>query len=363
MSRFARRGVTRTLAPAAAAALILGVVPALAGPAIVNAAPAQSSLDLCDETNADRCENIKVWSESMQRHITVQVLKPADTSTPAPVLYLLNGAGGGEDSATWAAQTSAMEFFDDKDVYVVTPLEGAFSYYTDWNEPDESLAEALDNNGVYKFETFLTEELPAAIEGGVVSEGQSQAYSTNGKRSLAGISMAGSSVLDLAIQADGTGTDGGSFYDSVGAYSGCAMTSDPAGATAVDIVMAMGGADSTNMWGPRGSQDWVDHDVYVNADKLPDVPMFVSSGSGLPGHHDTMENWRVDSDAVLANQIIVGGGIEAVTSACTNMLKLKTDGMGMDNIHYDLKPAGSHSWGYWEDDLHNSWPMLSAPLY
>src|SRR5699024_7738098 len=177
--------------------------------------------------------------------------------------------------------------------------------------------------------------------------------------------MAGSSVLDLAIQANGTGADGGSFYDSVGAYSGCAMTSDPAGSLAVDIVMAMGGADSTKMWGERGSENdvWEDHDVYVNAEKLPRVPMFISSGSGLPGAHDTMDNWRVDSDAVLANQIIVGGGIEAVTNACTNMLKFKTDGLGMDNIHYNLEPTGSHSWGYWEDDLEQSWPMLSAPLY
>src|SRR5699024_4377844 len=191
--------------PAAAAALILGVVPALAGPAIVNAAPAQSSLDLCDEY-PDRCENIQVWSESMQRDITVQVLKPADTSKPAPVLYLLNGAGGGEDSATWAAQTKAIDFLEDKDVYVVTPLERAFSYDTDWNEPEPSLAENLDNNGVYKFETFLTKELPAAFESGLGGK-----YNTNGKRSIAGISMAGSSVLDLAIQANGTGADGGSF--------------------------------------------------------------------------------------------------------------------------------------------------------
>jgi diacylglycerol O-acyltransferase/trehalose O-mycolyltransferase len=25
-------------------------------------------------------------------------------------------------------------------------------------------------------------------------------------------------------------------------------------------------------------------------------------------------------------------------------------------------PTGTHSWGYWEDDLHNSWPMLARSM-
>ena len=41
----------------------------------------------------------------------------------------------------------------------------------------------------------------------------------------------------------------------------------------------------------------------------------------------------------------------------------KADSLGMDNIHYDFPVGGSHSWGYWQDDLAQSWPMLSAPLY
>ena len=346
MSFSARRGLTRTVVPAAAAALILGVVPALAGSSIANAAPATSG-SCASQKLGDQCEDIEVFSPSMDRKIAVQVLRPADTSKPAPVLYLLNGAGGGEDSATWSAQSNATEFFADKPVYVVTPREGAFSYYTDWQQKDEALAKNLDNNGINKWETFLTKELPTAIDA---------KYGTNGKNSLAGISMAGSSVLDLAIQAP-------ELYSSVGAYSGCAMTSDPAGSAFVRLVTAMGGADATNMWGPDGSEDWVKHDVYANAEKLPKIPMFISSGSGLPGVHDNLENWRVkENTATLANQIIVGGGIEAVTSACTHMLRMKTDSLGMDNITYNLSEGGSHSWGYWQDDLAQSWPILSAPL-
>ncbi|WP_038171547.1 alpha/beta hydrolase [Tomitella biformata] len=333
------RRATRAAVQCAAAALIVGVLPALAGAGVASAGPT---------SNPAQTDNFKVHSPSMDRDIPIQVLVPKNQDIESPVFYLLNGAGGGEDSATWSAQTDATDFFKDKQVFVVTPLEGAFSYYTDWNEPDPGLAKNLGNNGVNKWQTFLTEELPKAIDA---------KYNVNGKQSLAGISMAGSSVLDLAIQAP-------TLYSSIGAYSGCAMTSDPLGSKGVQLVTTVGGADPTNMWGPVGGPQWVEHDPYVNADKLPRVPMFISTGSGLPGEHDNLGNWRVKEDtAVLANQIIVGGGIEAITSACTHMLQLKTDSLGMTNIHYDFPVGGSHSWGYWQDDLSQSWPMLSAPLY
>ncbi len=304
-------------------------------------------------------EDIKVYSPSMQREIPLEVLVPTAAvkgDDKTPVLYLLNGAGGGEDTASWTAQTNASEFFFDKNVYVVTPMEGAFSYYTDWLEPDEKLGENLGNNGVNMWTTFITEELPPAIDAH---------YDTSGENAIAGISMAGSAILDLAIQAEERDAGKGRpLYNSIGAYSGCAMTSDPIGSTFVGIVTGAGGADTTKMWGPTGGPEWVKHDVYANAEKLPRVPMFISTGSGLPGEHDNLENWRVnDNVATLANQIIVGGGIEAVTSACTHMLQLKTDSLGMDNIRYDFPVGGSHSWGYWQDDLAQSWPMLSAPLF
>lgn len=342
MSLKTSRRATRAAVQFAAAALILGTMPVLAGAGLASAKP------VLPVGPMGQSEIAVVNSPSMGRNITVQVTKPKAGQAPAPVLYLLNGAGGGEDSANWTKQTNAAAFFSDKNVYVVTPLEGAFSYYTDWNKPDEALAKNLGNNGVNKWETFLTQELPKYIDA---------KYQTNGKNSLAGISMAGSSVLDLAIQAP-------KLYSSVGAYSGCAMTSDPLGSKAVQLVIAMGGGDATNMWGPVGSADWLKHDPYLNAAKLPRIPMFISSGSGLPGEHDNLSNPRLKGNAgALANQIIVGGGIEAVTSACTHMLQLKTDSLGMNNIKYDFPVAGSHSWGYWEDDLAQSWPMLSKPLY
>ncbi len=123
----------------------------------------------------------------MERDIPLEVILPADGSEPRPTLYLLNGAGGGEDRATWQRQTDVNEFFADKNVNVVTPLEGAFSYYTDWVNDDPSL-------GRQKWQTFLTQELPPVIDA---------EFNTNGVQSISAISMTATSVLNLAIAAPG----------------------------------------------------------------------------------------------------------------------------------------------------------------
>ncbi len=183
----------RTYRRRVTAALAISLVPLLFAPWPANADPA-------------RTVTISVHSDAMGRDIPLEVILPADTSAPRPTLYLLNGAGGGEDSATWEGRTDVLDFFADKNVNVVTPLEGAFSYYTDWQKDDPVL-------GRNKWQTFLTRELPPVIDA---------QFGTNGVNAIAAISMTATSVLNLAISAPG-------LYRSVGAYSGCAETSTQPG--------------------------------------------------------------------------------------------------------------------------------------
>ncbi|MEV2224159.1 hypothetical protein AB0E01_30365 [Nocardia vinacea] len=28
----------------------------------------------------------------------------------------------------------------------------------------------------------------------------------------------------------------------------------------------------------------------------------------------------------------------------------------------NLRPAGTHAWSYWQDDVHQSWPLFAAAL-
>ncbi|MFE2961802.1 alpha/beta hydrolase [Nocardia tengchongensis] len=287
----------------------------------------------------DRNLTLQVYSAAMGKNIEVDVQRAADTSQPNPVLYLLNGAGGGTDSATWQKRTDVLNFLADKNVDVVQPVGGAFSYYTDWREPDPTL-------GVNKWKTFLTEELPPLID---------RALNANGRNAIAGLSMAGTSVLQLPIAAPG-------LYQSVAAYSGCAQISDPLGYNFVNTVVSVGGGDSKNMYGPQGDPEWAANDPYVHADQLRGLNLFISSGSGLPGPWDTLDGPRTLPGAGgLINQMVLGGGLEAATDYCTRNLKTKLDGLGIPAT-YDFTPTGTHSWGYWEDALKKSWPVLAAGL-
>lgn len=285
--------------------------------------------------------DVQVKSRSMNRIIDLQVFRPANTSAPRPTLYLLNGASGGVDaSSNWPDQTDMATFFTDKQVNVVVPRGGAYSYYTNWRRPDPIL-------GTNQWITFLNNELPPLIDA---------ALGTTRTQALAAISMAGSSALMLAADKPG-------FYKSVASYSGCATTSSPLGQAFVRLVVeGRGEGDTRNMWGPSNDPLWVRNDAVVNAYKLRGTKLYIAAGNGLPGPHDTLANKRLDgSQAALVNQIVLGGGIEAIINNCTHALA--------DRLHQLRIPAtiafrstGTHSWGYWQDDLHKSWPLIARSL-
>ncbi|MFT4125934.1 MAG: alpha/beta hydrolase family protein [Gordonia sp. (in: high G+C Gram-positive bacteria)] len=285
-------------------------------------------------------DTLIVYSASMFKLIPVTVLRPRDTSRPAPTLYLLNGAGGGEDSATWAAKTTYTQYFADKHVNVVTPIGGAYSYYTDWQRDDPVL-------GRNKWTTFLTKELPPLIDA---------QYNTTGVNSIAGISMAGTAVLNLAIAAPGR-------YRSVAAYSGCARTSDPLGLAYIRIVVGeRGHGNMLNMWGVPGGPGWRANDPYLNAAKLKGTKVYMTSGTGLPGSQDTLNAPLIDGNlTVLGNQLVVGGVIEAAVNQCTIQMAQRLNELGVEN-QIMLRPTGTHSWAYWEQDLHDTWPMIAKDL-
>ncbi|SDD58063.1 alpha/beta hydrolase [Rhodococcus tukisamuensis] len=345
MPKFGRSGRAGRIAAAVAALTILPLV----GGGLAQAAPTSATSPetaaaksgngsyLVRIEGSGRQQTAYVYSKSMDKTIPLKLQRPVDTSKPAPTLYLLNGAGGGEDSATWQKRTDIADFFKDKEVNVVTPVGGAFSYYTDWVKTDPKLG----NN---KWTTFLTQELPPIIDAGL---------KTNGVNSLAGISMAGTSVLNLAIAAP-------KLYKSVGAYSGCAETSTPAGQAYIDMVVdSRGGGNLDNMWGPKDGPLWVENDPVVNAEKLRGIEMYISTGNGLPGPHDTIE--KTGGMSGLANQVVVGGIIEGATLLCTNNLSKRLGQLGIPAV-VDFRPNGTHSWGYWQDDLHKSWPMLARTI-
>ncbi|MFE5459661.1 alpha/beta hydrolase [Nocardia sp. NPDC056564] len=315
----------------AAAGLIATAGTAAAAPAVVSV----------QDVN-DRQQVVTVFSPAMNRPIPLQIIRPADRGTPRPTLYLLNGSGGGPNESGWDVQTDAVSFLSGKDVNVVTPFGGANSYYTDWIRADAVL-------GFNKWQTFLNDELPPVIE---------EFLGANGTRALAGVSMSGTSVLNLAIAKPG-------FWRSVASYSGCAQTSDPIGHEFVRLTVENwgGGQSVENMWGPASNPLWRENDPLVNAERLRGTAIYLSSGSGIAGiPHDTPFDRRVLEGRIpLPVQIAFGGPIEAAIHYCTVNLTNRLRELNIP-VTFDDRPVGTHSWGYWEDDLRTSWPFLAQSV-
>ncbi len=334
------------MALAVAAVATVGVAQAAADPIVEN----KSLLRAAKSDNGsfvekatiqdDRHLTMFVHSASMNKTVELQVQRPADTSQPRPVLYLLNGAGGGEDAAQWRLKSDALKFLEDKNVNVVSPVGGKWSYYADWRAPDPEL-------GVNKWQTFLTEEIPPLVDA---------ALGTNGLNALAGISTSGTTVLALAEAKPG-------MYKSVAGYSGCAQISDPIGYQFVKLaVETWGGGDTRNMYGPQGDPMWAANDPVVNAEKLRGTTLYLSTGNGLPGPYDTMDDpHSLPGPGGLANQVVVGGIIEAATNFCTHNLANRLGELGIPAT-VDFRPNGTHSWGYWDEEFKKSWPVIAAPI-
>ena len=82
--------------------------------------------------------------------------------------------------------TAAFDWYHNSGLSVVMPVGGKSSFYSDWYGP------AVGNGGTYtyKWETFLTQELPAWLSA-------NKNVAVNGN-AVVGLSMSGSSALVLA---------------------------------------------------------------------------------------------------------------------------------------------------------------------
>ncbi|MFC4375910.1 alpha/beta hydrolase [Nocardia halotolerans] len=286
-----------------------------------------------------RTWHLKVYSEAMKKDITIDVQRPVDESQPAPNFYMLNGLDAGEGTASWAAQTNALDFLADKQVNVIQPIGGRGSYYADWKREDPKL-------GLNKWKTFFTEELPPLLD---------ETLNSTGLNALAGLSTSGTSVLQLAEAKPG-------LFKSVAAYSGCAQIADPLGKQAVKFsVETWAGGDTENMYGPDNDPAWAENDPVINAEKLRGTNLYISSGSGMPSNADVEYYLNGAPGPMGVVNLGLGVGIEAATNACSQNLKAKLDSLNIPAT-YQFTPMGTHYWPYWEQALHESWPLLAEGM-
>lgn len=284
------------------------------------------------ENITERWLRVFVYSPAMRSEQEVQVLLPRDTAAARPTLYMLDGRSASPGTSNWTTYGGAVPFFEDKPVNVVLTTGGRSSYFTDWDRPDPALGE-------YKWETFLTRELPPLID---------DRFGGNGIQSIVGVSMGAQSAMMLAMRSPG-------LYRGVAAFSGCYDATSALGRTQMQLVVGSNGGDVENMWGPFTDPRWAEHDVVSGAEKLRGTTLYVSTATGLPGPYETLDNPDL---VVLVTQ---GGPIEAVTNFCTHRLDDRLRALGIPAT-FVYNPVGVHTGAYWRDELPKSWPTLAASL-
>ena len=304
---------------------------------VILGSSAPSSAQATPTPAAPRVSTIVVHSHAMDRDIDLTIVTPADASRPRGVLYLMNGAAGGENRANWVHQTDLVQFLATKNVYVVIPTQGAYTFYTDWLRPDARL-------GLNKWSTFLGTELPPVID---------TMYRTSGRNAVAGISGSATSALNLVIEHPGR-------FRAAASFSGCAATSDRFGQLAVrSVVEFRGQSNATNMWGPYGSQGWLAHDPVLHAARLRGTALYISSATGQPGRYDNLQ--QVPDPMRLADQLAVGGAIEAATLHCTQQLRERLHRLNIPAM-FDFAGPGTHAWPYFQEVFHRAWPFFARAL-
>ena len=164
----------RRFAVAAVAAALLPGVVGLAGESATAGAFSRPGLPV---------EYLMVPSPSMGRDIKIQFQK----GTGSHAVYLLDGLRAQDDYNGWDINTPAFEWFYQTPLSIVMPVGGQSSFYTDWYQP------ACGKSGcqTYKWETFLTSELPQWLAA-------NKDVSATGNAAV-GLSMSGNSAMILAV--------------------------------------------------------------------------------------------------------------------------------------------------------------------
>ena len=182
---------------------------------------------------------------------------PGPAAPPSKALYLLDGLRAQDDFNGWDINTPAFEWFNDSGVAVVMPVGGESSFYTDWYSPSNRNNQTY----TYKWETFLTSELPAWL-------------ATNKQ-----VSMTGNGVVGLSM-AGGAGLILSAYHPAQFSYaaslSGFLNPSTLFMKQAIRVAMLdAGGYNVDNMWGPP----WDAHGSATTP--LQQVTRIVANGTRL----------------------------------------------------------------------------------
>jgi len=313
----------RRFAVAAIAAAVLPGVIGLAGGSATAGAFSRPGLPV---------EYLQVPSPSMGRNIKVQF-----QGGGSHAVYLLDGLRAQDDYNGWDINTPAFEWYYGSGVSMIMPVGGQSSFYTDWYQPSSSNGQ----NYTYKWETFLTKELPQWL-----ADNKNVSQSGN---AVVGLSMSGNSALILAA-----------YYPQqfiyAGTLSGFLNPSEGWWPTLIGMSMNdAGGYNATDMWGPSSDPAWQRNDAMIQIPKLVanNTRIWMYCGNGTPSDLDSgttafnlfnakfLEGFTLRTNITWRDTYVADGGHNAV---------------------FNFPDNGTHSWGYWGSQLQQMKPDVQSTL-
>ncbi|WP_231976798.1 esterase family protein [Mycobacterium sp. E740] len=273
-------------------------------------------------------ESLDVPSPSMGRNVRVQFQGGGPHS-----VYLLDGLRARDDASGWDINTAAFEWFYQSGISVVMPVGGQSSFYTDWYQPAAGSAGTV----TYKWETFLTQELPAWL-----AANRGQAPTGN---AVVGLSMSGSAALTLAVWHP-------TQFIFAGSLSGYLNPSNGLWPTLIGFSMKdAGGYSASNMWGPTSDPAWRRNDPMVNIKTLVanNTALWIYCGNGAISEFDTGADFGAQYSAQF---------LENITRSTNKEFQQKYLAAGGRNAVFNFPADGTHSWGYWGSQLQAMKPDL-----
>ncbi|MGK2903908.1 MAG: esterase family protein, partial [Mycobacterium sp.] len=228
----------------------------------------------------------------------------------------------------------AFEWFLDSGLSLVMPVGGQSSFYADWYAPARNKGPTV----TYKWETFLTQELPAFLQA-------NRAVKPTGSAAV-GLSMAGSASLNLA-------TWHPDQFIYAGSMSGFLNPSEGWWPFLINISMGdAGGFKADDMWGKTEDPNsgWKRNDPMVNIPTLVanNSRIWVYCGNGQPnelGGGDLpatfLEDLTIRTNITFRDNYLAAGGSNGV---------------------FNFPNTGTHNWAYWGRELQAMLPDLQRVL-
>ena len=322
-----RSGWGRRLAvSAAAAALLPGLIGSL-GETATAGAFSRPGLPV---------EYLDVPSAGMGRDIRIQFQSGGPDS---PAVFLLDGLRAQDDFSGWDINTPAFEWYYGSGLSVIMPVGGQSSFYSDWYKPAKGKAGTF----TYKWETFLTQELPAWLAA-------NRQVRPTGSAAV-GLSMAGSAALTLAVWHP-------EQFPYAASLSGFLNLSEGWWPMLVGMAMGdAGGFSPDDMWGKTEDPNsaWKRNDPMVNIDRLVanNTRIWIYCGDGKPSDLDA---------GTSAGNLFNAKFLEGFTLRTNKSFKDKYLAAGGTNGVFSFPANGTHSWNYWGQQLQQMKPDIQRVL-